>query len=322
MPGFEPDAPPPHPGQPQPPPPASGGYAGAAGYPAPQPESQRPYYAGQAFGMRPPRQAGWTPEAGDPRRYGRVGSVPWTLRQTVIGAALTIVPWVVIIISVQLLPTSGGLTKRIPTSADIISGITALVVTAIVEGAFLIAPFVVAVRLRPPGTSARDGLRALGFRKAPLGASVAWVVGGFVVVLLLDIAYGLIVTHFNLPLQTNGQTLSTEATYAPITVLCSLIGAVFVAPFCEEVFFRGYLFGGLLHGMTAWAAVPVAALLFCIVHGDLGSAALLFAIGVILAIMRYRFGSLWPGMALHALNNAIAAATILPIIFGGTPPLK
>ncbi|HEX6799345.1 MAG TPA: CPBP family intramembrane glutamic endopeptidase, partial [Ktedonobacterales bacterium] len=102
--------------------------------------------------------------------------------------------------------------------------------------------------------------------------------------------------------------------------ICTLIGAVFVAPFCEEIFFRGYLFAGLLRGVHVWLAALIATALFTLVHGDLGSAVLLFAIGLILAGMRYRLGSIWPGMVLHALNNGIAAIFILATIFGAKLP--
>jgi len=91
---------------------------------------------------------------------------------------------------------------------------------------------------------------------------------------------------------------------------------VIIAPFCEEIFFRGFLFGGLLRGMSAIWATLLSTILFTIVHGDIGSAVPLFAIGLMLAVIRWRTGSIWPGMALHMLNNAIAALLVLATIIG------
>lgn len=353
MSGDERDAPPPYPQYPpysqqpwqapQTPPGAYPGYGPASGdgsapspYPSPPypqyPQYPPPYNAPYPYPAGVPNatygpgqvQPGWAPTPQDAKRYGRAGKVPWTLRQTIVGAAITIVPWLVIIFGIQLLNASTSASSttvgRLPVAADLIGGITALIVTVIVEGAFLIAPLVVALGRRPRGTTVRDGLRALGFRKAPLWASVGWVVGGMVLVYLLGLIYQLLIQYFNWGLQTNAQGLEQTARYAPITTICTLIGAVFIAPFCEEVFFRGYLFAGLLRGVHVWLAALIAAVLFTLVHGDVGSAVLLFAIGLILAGMRYRLGSIWPGMVLHALNNGIAAIFILATIFGTRLP--
>jgi membrane protease YdiL (CAAX protease family) len=105
----------------------------------------------------------------------------------------------------------------------------------------------------------------------------------------------------------------------PFTVLGALIGAVFIAPFCEEIFFRGFLFAGLLRGMTVLWAMLLSTALFTIVHTDLGSAVPLFAIGLMLAVIRWRTGSIWPGMALHMLNNAIASVLVIATILGAAP---
>ncbi len=250
----------------------------------------------------------------DPR-YGRVGRVPWTLRQTLLGTAITVVPWLVFIIASQMLPSSASATlKPVPRLLDVITGLVLFVITGAIEAVFLLAPLYHAVWRRAPGTTARDGFRALGFRKTPLGPAVGWVVGGIVIALSLEILYGLIVEQLKLPLQTNADRLTQQAHYMPFTIFFTLLVAVVVAPICEEVFFRGYLFGGLLRGMNVWLATLTSALIFMVVHGDVGSAVPLLVIGLVLPVLRWRTGSLWPGVALHTLNNLIAALTVLPII--------
>lgn len=250
----------------------------------------------------------------DPR-FGRVGRVPWTLRQTLLGTAITIVPWLVFTIALELVQgNSSAALKPIPPLLDLIGGIVALVFTCIVEGVFLLAPLYHAVWRRAPGTTARDGFRALGFRKTALWSATRWVVGAIAVSLALELLYGFIVQQFHLPLQTNADRLTQQAHYMPFTILFTLLAAVVVAPICEEIFFRGYLFGGLLRGMNVWLATLVSALLFTVVHTDIGSAVPLLVIGLILPVLRWRTGSLWPGIALHTANNLIAALAVLPII--------
>ena len=308
--GYEPPrqpAPLPQPGYPSSP----GGpgypvYPGYPGYPqAPAPEQP---------------QAGPPPE--EPameRRFGRVGRVPWSFGQTLWGSVLTLVPWVAIIVFSLGVSSATGASSRLgskplPRIEDVFSGIIILLFTIVVEGAFLLAPAWFAVWRRRPGLSARDGLRALGFRKTPLLPAIGWVVLGIIIVYVASAAYAGIIQAFHLNLQTNATTLQQEALSAPITVLCTLVGAVLVAPFCEETFFRGFMFAGFLHGMPVVVAAVLSALLFGIAHGDVGSFVPLVVIGLVLAFVRWRTGSIWPGMALHGLNNAIAAVVVLGTI--------
>jgi membrane protease YdiL (CAAX protease family) len=51
--------------------------------------------------------------------------------------------------------------------------------------------------------------------------------------------------------------------------------------------------------------------LFTASHGDVGSAAPILVLGLLLALVRWRTGSIWPGMALHMANNLLAAAVII-----------
>lgn len=256
------------------------------------------------------------PPAPPSPRFGRVGVVPWTLAQTVVGAAITLVPWVLLISLSQAAQASQPRhPKHLPVAQDAISGVIFILFTAVIEGAFLLAPAYFVFSHRASTATPRQRIYALGLRRTPLLPAIGWVVGGLlIIILVVGPLYDIFIKIFGFNLQTNVQTLMQEATYAPLTVLGTLIGSVFIAPFCEEIFFRGFLFGGLLRGMPFFAATLLAALLFAIAHGDIGSFLPLFAIGIILAVVRWRTGSLWPGMALHACNNGLAALTLLPLI--------
>ena len=285
------------------------------------PNANYPQYPGYPPTPAPWQAAAGTPpeEPAPPGRFGRVGRVPWSFGQTLWGSAVTLVPWVaIIVLSLGVSSTTGAATKAashpLPRAEDIISGIIVLIFTAIIECAFLVAPAWYALWRRKPGLSARDGLRALGFRKTPLLPAIGWVLLSIIVVFIAEIIYSDVIQAFHLNLQTNATTLQQEAQREPVTVLFTLIGAVFVAPFCEEIFFRGYMFAGFLRGMPMVFAALLSALLFGIAHGDVGSFVPLYVIGVMLAIVRWRTGSIWPGMALHGLNNAIAAVVVIGTI--------
>jgi uncharacterized protein len=75
------------------------------------------------------------------------------------------------------------------------------------------------------------------------------------------------------------------------------------APLAEELLFRGMLYPLLRRNMGVVAAVALSAALFSAVHVVPILLPALFVIGVVLAIVRERSGSLWPCIALHALQN-------------------
>jgi membrane protease YdiL (CAAX protease family) len=83
-----------------------------------------------------------------------------------------------------------------------------------------------------------------------------------------------------------------------------------VAPIAEEFLFRGYIFTAL----RGWAGVAGSALLtgalFGVIHfsPDRPAAYLvpLALFGVLLCLLYWKTGSLYPCIALHAINNALA----------------
>ena len=102
-------------------------------------------------------------------RYGRIGPVSWSFAQTLIGAAITLVPWVtLVLLSQSATPAAAGSAQPVSHAQDLLIGMGALLLTSTVEAAFLIAPLYYALRTRPLGTPLREGLRMLGFRRTSL----------------------------------------------------------------------------------------------------------------------------------------------------------
>jgi membrane protease YdiL (CAAX protease family) len=243
--------------------------------------------------------------------------VSWSYAQTLFGTAITLLPLLMLnLFSQATAPATAGKVQPPSRAQDLLFGISSLVLTSVVEVVFLIAPLYYALRTRPPGTPLGEGLRALGFRQAPLRLSLVLVGAGLLVSLFVAMLYDAIVQRFHLALHTNAQTLQTQVRSMPFSVIGILIGAVIVAPICEELFFRGFLFPGLLQGMRLWPAVFFSAALFTLAHGDLGSAAPLFVLGVLLPLLRWQTGSIWPCIALHMANNALAGVLILGVLLG------
>lgn len=250
------------------------------------------------------------PPVGDPLGTDQA---PWTIRQTFMGVFLTLVPW--IILALLLSSLGGGNTSSsaaLSPQQDLIAAIIALIFSSVIEGAFLIAPLYYANAVfRGISQHAKLSLRALGFRKFSVGSTFFWIVILIIAILAVNNIYQYLITAFHLNLQTNDQVLLAESKKAPLTTYATLLVAVFIAPFCEEIFFRGFVFQGLRRGMPVGWAIVFSSLLFGVAHADPGSFAVLFIIGLALAFLRWRTKSIWPGMILHMLNNGIGALVII-----------
>ncbi len=88
-----------------------------------------------------------------------------------------------------------------------------------------------------------------------------------------------------------------------------IVLVVVMAPVAEEFFFRGYFFGALRNWRGMWPAAIITGLVFGAIH--LGSSPAGFTVplaifGAGLCILYEKTGSLYPCVALHALNNSIA----------------
>jgi membrane protease YdiL (CAAX protease family) len=78
-----------------------------------------------------------------------------------------------------------------------------------------------------------------------------------------------------------------------------------VAPFCEELLFRGLGYS-LLEFLTPWPAITFVGLAFGLVHGLVAGLPILAGFGMALAWLRWKTNSVVPGMIVHAAFNAVA----------------
>ena len=109
--------------------------------------------------------------------------------------------------------------------------------------------------------------------------------------------------------------LSNTHNHAAIVMTAVFVCAV--APICEEFFFRGFLFGTLRkmrvmvagRDLSVFIAAVITGILFGLVHTGSASSQFLIPLGFLgfmLCMVRWRTGSLYPCMALHSANNALA----------------
>lgn len=87
----------------------------------------------------------------------------------------------------------------------------------------------------------------------------------------------------------------------------NLVLFALVAPFVEELTFRG-LGQSLLLFLGRWQSIIIVGFAFGLAHGLLEALLVLVPFGIVLAYLRDRTDSVYPGMIVHGLFNGIALA--------------
>jgi membrane protease YdiL (CAAX protease family) len=147
----------------------------------------------------------------------------------------------------------------------------------------------------------------LGIQRLPLWSDVAWVPAGAVVYLILTSLLATIAISFlpfvnyNQAQDTGFTNLSSQGEY-----IMAFIMLVLIAPVAEELLFRGYLFGKIRKYAPLWVAILVTSATFGIVHFAWNVGLDVFALSIVLCLLRVITGSLWPSIMLHMLKNGIA----------------
>jgi len=88
--------------------------------------------------------------------------------------------------------------------------------------------------------------------------------------------------------------------------MLAFITLVILAPIAEEAVFRGYLYGKLKRYAPGIVAAVITSVLFGIVHGQINVAVDVFVLSMILCGLRSLTGSIWAGILVHMIKNAIA----------------
>lgn len=120
------------------------------------------------------------------------------------------------------------------------------------------------------------------------------------------------------------QQIGFESVTARYEMLLAFFSLVVLAPVCEELLFRGYMYGKLRKYFNAFWAIAVTSIVFGMLHvyGGPGmplqwNAALSITIlAFFLGALREYTGSVWAGILLHMIKNMIAfmALFVLPLL--------
>ena len=285
-----PGAPPQASGRPLPPPalPDGGGSSArpGAGLPPLFPYTAPPYADGPVGPAAPPSEErpGPAPEPRGPLRL----EVPWGWGGSLAGLAAGFGP------ELLLFAASLGVAATASPAAKVTTGsaVALVVISLVIYGWQTLAAWFFSVRV------AGHRLSAWGFRR-PTKAYFWTIPVALAVVYVVSILHDLVV-------QPKAQDIIGEFPHTPAGVVLFVILAVIAAPLFEEIFFRGFLFRGFASSWGWPAGLLVSAGVFGIAHAQLDVFVPLFTLGLMLAWVYKRTGSLWTSISLHALFNGIS----------------
>jgi membrane protease YdiL (CAAX protease family) len=148
-----------------------------------------------------------------------------------------------------------------------------------------------------------------GLRRTAFWPAVGWAALGIFCFYVFAAVYSLVLDPD--VEQTVAEDLGADQSSLGLVVAGLMI--ICIAPFAEEFFFRGFFYGALRTRCTVAVAAIVDGLVFGLIHFQGGTDGLLIVpplalLGVVFCLVYERTRSLYPCIALHALNNSIAYA--------------
>jgi uncharacterized protein len=156
----------------------------------------------------------------------------------------------------------------------------------------------------------------LGWSWRDVGLGLAFGIGGLALTIPASILYVAIV----------GQDASSAVgdvfggiRAGPVMAAVVLVIVVLIAPLCEEILYRGLLWGGLERLAGRWVAFVVSTLLFALAHFEFTRTPLLLVVAIPIALARLLTGRLLPSIIAHQINNLLPGIVLALGLMGVVP---
>ncbi len=240
----------------------------------------------------------------------RTGFSHWAVAMLWLLVALVLFQVGASIMMIAMLFVTEGLVSMTEMAELIISRVDLLFIANSVGQILFIglATFIV-VNLHQTGESKRDYLR-LNWSNNTLKYSIF---GSILIIVVQPIVIYLGFLNSILPIP-DWMNLSQEGQYEMIlnflmtegVLVYALIAIAVIPAICEEVLFRGYILRSFEKSWGIIIAILVSGLFFGLFHLQAGNLIPLSTLGVVLAIMTWLSGSIWPAIFAHFINNGMA----------------
>lgn len=179
------------------------------------------------------------------------------------------------------------------------------VVGTLIQGIFFVGAALVLARSVAPPKPWHFGLR-----RGPLWRTIGWAALGMLAFYVLTAAYAAIVD----PQAEQDVTDSLGAGDGTLGLIAAGTMVIVIAPFVEELFFRGFFYRALRTRYPVVVAALVVGVVFGAIHFDFeGADGLLILpplafLGAIFCLVYEKTKTLWATIGMHAFNNTIAFA--------------
>ncbi|OEK58917.1 type II CAAX endopeptidase family protein [Staphylococcus equorum] len=159
------------------------------------------------------------------------------------------------------------------------------------------------------------------FKKKDVGLNILWFVGLRVIVLVFSYlmlwVYGDEVSENDKVLMQNLENINHIDLKLAIALVVFFIAITFVAPYLEELVFRGIFKETIFSKFTLWLPLVLSSAIFSINHASANIIGfiLYMLMGVVLYLAYRRRGNIKDSMMVHMLNNAFASVSIIIMLF-------
>ena len=200
------------------------------------------------------------------------------------------------IVGVPMLIILSSETLKTPLIATIFS-----VLVYVLSFIFLLLTFKHLKPLRDPVTRNELGLNNLA-TFSDIGLALAGFFGYLTFSAILTALFS-VFPWFNL---NETQPLLYSTLISPSGKILAAIALVVVGPILEEVIYRGLIYGKLRKKHSLVTSILIVSILFGFLHGQWSVGVDVFALSVVACLMRETTGTIYAGIILHILKNAIA----------------
>jgi membrane protease YdiL (CAAX protease family) len=169
-------------------------------------------------------------------------------------------------------------------------------------------------RIRGNGPATDLGLR---WSWRDLGMGLAFGIGGLVITIPASLLY--IAIAGNETTTAVGKVFG-DVRAGPAAAIAVFAIVVLLAPLCEEILYRGLLWGAVERlGAGRWVTLGVTTLLFALAHLEFARTPLLLIVAIPIGLARLYTGRLLASIVAHQVNNLLPGIVLMLSLLGVVP---
>ncbi len=152
-----------------------------------------------------------------------------------------------------------------------------------------------------------------GFEKIGILKALGFIISAYFLYLGINFIISIIIIYWNLKIPGFQIQESIFELFGKdiFSIIMSGIMVVLIAPFVEEIFFRGFLLRTMCNKAGNIFGSVITAVVFTLLHFPWQSFIPIFILGLIINSVVIKSKSIWPAIGFHILNNGTAFTILL-----------